>query len=443
MDHGSDSPRSEDVPTKDRTHVPPSPAGSHRPRSLLTVIVSVVTVVVLGLCSTATATINTTVRTSRGETVDPGKPTAPLISELDSVACNSRDHCVATGISVRGVAKAPQSEAVAQTMFGIATTTSDGGVHWASVSLPPRIETPPVISCPSAKSCVAVGGTIVANPVRSSLTPPGSTPNPQNLGEVVRTTDGGETWARSVLPAGVGRLTGVSCPTKSFCVAVGETRDGNRGVALVTTNSGRGWTHLSLPRGEGSLALVSCRSVSNCVLVGGGPFGGATVITTTNGGKSWAQTRLPQAPPGTDISEGISCPSTRCFIVGGYTLEDGTPSGLIFTSSNSGKLWTSQSLPSGTTGLLGISCRTPTSCVVVGGGYGGVGGIILTTTDAGETWTPRSEPVAASGLESVSCPAIDRCVAAGNSPSATSPSGIRPVVATTSDGGITWTTYTP
>ena len=124
-------------------------------------------------------------------------------------------------------------------------------------------------------------------------------------------------------------------------------------------------------------------------------------------------------PIGTDISEGISCPSsTRCFIVGGFTLGDGTPSGLVFTSSNGGNLWTSQSLPSGTTGLFGISCRTPTTCVVVGGGYGGVGGIVLTTTDAGETWTPRSEPAAVSGLQNVSCPTLDRCVATGTSPSA-------------------------
>ena len=169
----------------------------------------------------------------------------------------------------------------------------------------------------------------------------------------MRTTDRGETWARSILPAGVGRLTGVSCPAKAFCVAVGETPDGNRGAALVTTNSGRVWTHLSLPTAEGSLALVSCRSVNSCVVVGG-PLRGASVITTTNGGKSWARTSLPQAHPGTDISEGVTCPSsTRCFIVGGFTLGDGTPSGLVFTSSNRGKLWTSQSLPPGTSGLFG------------------------------------------------------------------------------------------
>jgi photosystem II stability/assembly factor-like uncharacterized protein len=416
--------------------------GSDRARSLLTLIVAVVAVVVIGGCGTAAVSTTTTIRTPRGGAAEVGNPTALRNSVLSSIVCTSQDHCVAVGISVRGVAKVPTVEAVAKTMFGIAATTSDGGVHWASFSLTTRIETAPALSCPSANSCVAVGGSIAGNHAPSSV-PPGATPNPVVLGKVLRTADGGETWASSVIPAGVGRLTGVSCPTKTFCVAVGETPDGNMGVALVTTNSGRVWTHLSLPRHEGRLALVSCPSVNNCVVVGA-PLIGATVITTTNGGKSWAQTSLPQALSGTEISESISCPSsTRCFIVGGFTQGDGTPSGLVYTSSHSGNLWTSQSLPFGTTGLFGISCRTPTTCVVVGGGYGGVGGIILTTTDAGQTWTPRSEPAAVSGLQNVSCPTLDKCVATGGSPSATRPPVTQEVVATSSDGGITWTSVTP
>ena len=175
-------------------------------------------------------------------------------------------------------------------------------------------------------SCVAVGGTVVENHVQSSSLPKGATPNPLGLGKAVRTTDGGETWARSVIPPGVGTLRGVSCPTKTFCMAVGETPDGNRGVALVTTNSGRVWTHLSSPRGEERLSLVSCRTMNDCVVVVDNLR--ATIITTTNAGKSWAESSLPQPPTGpigTDISEGISCPSsTHCFIVGGSTLGDGT-----------------------------------------------------------------------------------------------------------------------
>ena len=214
---------------------------------------------------------------------------------------------------------------------------------------------------------------------------------------------------------------------------------------MVTRNSGRVWAHLSLPGGEERLSLVSCRAVNNCVVVVDNLR--ATIITTTNGGKSWAQTSLPQpttGPIGTDISEGISCPSpTRCFIVGGFTLGDGTPSGLVFTSSNRGNLWTSQSIPSGTTGLFGISCRTPTTCVVVGGGYGDDGVNIITTTDGGSTWMRGSEPPSVSGLQSVSCPTLDKCVATGTSPSAATPAMLQPVVATSSDGGITWTSFHP
>lgn len=405
----------------------------------------VVTVVVLGVFSMAATSTTTTIRTPQGDTADLEKPTAPPISSLSSIVCTSEERCLAVGISVKGMAEVPQAEAVAQTMFGVAARTSDGGVHWTSSLLAGRIETPPALSCRSASSCVAVGGALVANRVHSSSLPPGATPNPLSQGKVVRTTDGGETWAGSRIPPGVGTLRGVSCPTKTFCMAVGETPDGNSGVALVTTNAGRSWTHLALPRGEERLSLVSCRTMNNCVVAVDGLR--ATIITTTDAGRSWAETSLPQpttGPTGTDIAEGIACPSsTHCFVVGGFTLGDGTPSALVFTSANSGKLWTSQTLPSGTTGLFGISCSTPTACVVVGGGYAGDGGVILTTTDAGQTWTSRSEPAAASGLQNISCPTLDRCVATGTSSSATNPSVPQPVVATSSDGGITWTSFTP
>ena len=94
------------------------------------------------------------IRTPRGGAADLGNLTALRNSVLSSIVCTSQHHCVAVGISVRGVAKVPTVEAVANTMFGIAATTSDGGVHWASFSLSTRIETAPELSCPSANSCV-------------------------------------------------------------------------------------------------------------------------------------------------------------------------------------------------------------------------------------------------------------------------------------------------
>ena len=98
----------------------------------------------------------------------------------------------------------------------------------------------PALSCPSTKSCVAVGGTARTGPVEG--------------GEALRTADGGETWVRSIIPPGVGALRGVSCPTKAFCVAVGEAPDGNRGVALMSeTPAGSGHTYRYQEAKTGSL----------------------------------------------------------------------------------------------------------------------------------------------------------------------------------------------
>ncbi len=400
-------------------NAPLVPSGTQRSRSILTLFVAVVAAALIGGCNTTTTAAPPP---SRIGTTGLGNPTPQLIAGLGPIVCTSQQSCEAVGSSVKG-----------QSTFAIAATTSDGGAHWAGISLPVRIDSVYGVglSCPSARSCVVVGGTLVGNDL---------------FGKLVRTSDGGQTRAKSVPPGGTGGIKDVACPTKMFCMAVGATPDGSGGVALVTTNSGVTWTRLLLPTGEKSLSHVACGSPSMCAAVGGGPSGsGATVIMTNNRGKSWAEASLPQGTTsltGPDISSGISCPSaTSCFIVGSEAPGDGNPAGLIFATSNGGKSWTPQPLPPGTSGLLGISCGTPATCVVVGGGIGPRGGPgvgkILTTTNAGGSWTPRSVPAAVGGLDGVSCSTFAQCVATG-----LSPSGAEPIVATTSDGGVTWSSFT-
>ena len=125
----------------------------------------------------------------------------------------------------------------------------------------------------------------------------------------------GTAWSRSALPSGLGGINDVSCPTSTYCVAVGATPDGSGGIALTTENLGATWTPVALPDGEKSLGLVECASRRQCIAVGGGQSGsGEMLVITANGGRSWDKTSL---PIGHDDSNGIACPSTtRCFVGG-------------------------------------------------------------------------------------------------------------------------------
>ena len=315
----------------------------------------------------------------------------------------------------------------------ITTVTSDGGAHWASSRLLVGVAQLNAMAC-SSNTCIAVGWNPVGN---------------NEQGVVMRTLDRGRTWRLvPVLPKGVGILSSVSCPTATFCMAVGQSRDGSFGVALVTNSAGERWKSVALPKGERALGLVTCTTRRTCIAQGimevitGVLNSGQlpSIITTADSGSTWTQRTPPgwgnSAVPGFPIFKGMACPSpNRCLMVGDATPGDGSPSGVISVSADGGKTWTLATVPPGTTFLNAISCASPTDCVVVGGGIEGRGGAdrdILTTTDGGQTWISRPVPTSVIGLSHVSCPTIDTCVAMGGGLT-------KPVVAVTSDGGTTWT----
>jgi len=390
-----------------------TPAGSGRLRSNMAANLVAITLLVAG-CSTTTQVSPPASSIHQGTPVATTAPvTPPSIKGLGSIVCSSKDHCLATGTSVDGHAT-----------LAITATTTDGGAHWAGVWLPERIDQLTGLSCVSSNRCVAVGGRLVGNNV---------------LGRAVTTSDGGLTWRTSILPHGLGAISDVWCSTDTSCVAVGATPDGSGGIALTSQNLGVTWTLRTLPVGQKSLARVDCASWSSCIAVGGGQSGsGEMLVTTSDGGTSWTTASL---PIGHDESGGIACPSTTdCFAVGSETPGDGSPSGLIFGTSDGGTSWTAESVPPGTTYLLGIACPTTVSCVVVGGGIlprGGPGaGTILTTSNGGAVWTPRAAPPGVGGLNDISCPTLDDCVATGENPS-----GTAAVVASTNNGGATWSDF--
>ena len=262
------------------------------------------------------------------------------------------------------------------------------------------------ISCPTLKTCVAVGG------------------DDTLLGVVATSSNDGSIWVSSSLESGVPEMNAVDCSSANDCVAVGQ------GATLATTTGGNGWTSGTIPTANTTLLGVSCASSSTCVSVGvtpgnAGPYGGQ-VLVSSDGGATW---RTPTLPVNVGALGSVACPSTMfCVAVGAQ----------ILVSTDGGQSWTPQFVDGGTGVLRSVSCASATVCVAIGSNPSGLtdrnaGAFEVVTSDGGATWTSVAMPAKSSTLNAISCSNGSDCVVGGVSlTGAAAPSW------TSSDGGETW-----
>jgi hypothetical protein len=231
---------------------------------------------------------------------------------------------------------------------------------------------PQNISCPTATFCAAVGTGGWGQTFNGS-----SWGAPTNIDP--STNPSGHT------------LTAISCPSASFCAAVDQAGD-------ALTFNGSSWsTPIAVDTTRNSLSAVSCPSASLCVAgdVGGNGF--------TYNGSSWSVTpvTINHGSSAEDIG-GISCPSGSFCVAAGQA-------GSVETSTNGGTSWsTSQKIA--TDNLTSVSCPSTTFCIAVD-----TGGNAYTYN--GSTWSAPTPIDTANGqidggqLESVSCPSSSFCAA--------------------------------
>ena len=200
-------------------------------------------------------------------------------------------------------------------------SSSSGGGSWTAIPAPFPANAGPTpeggvtgVSCPSASYCVAVGNYLDSSGNWDGL--------------LLTWSDGAWTAAEAPLPDGAPSggtyLYGVSCASASYCVAVG-TYGGNQGGLLLTW-SGGAWTasEAPLPQGAGYYGLlygVSCPSASYCVAVGqsNNPSNGEEGLLLTLAGGSWTPSWEP-LPASTNESSitAVSCPTESYCVTGGW-----------------------------------------------------------------------------------------------------------------------------
>jgi hypothetical protein len=149
--------------------------------------------------------------------------------------------------------------------------------------------------------------------------------------------------------SGVGAFYGVSCPSATSCIAVGE--DGSTagdGIYSIGTHTDGYWTWSTSTvitpdsSGGGLFEAISCASASACIAVGEDDSGQAIYASGTGSGGIWTWSTskvVPADGSGLGFFAKVSCASaTTCVAVG----QDGasSPQEIFSSGTESGGAWT-------------------------------------------------------------------------------------------------------
>jgi hypothetical protein len=364
---------------------------------------------------------------------------------LDSVSCSSATRCTATGHYYPSAVTAPVAE-------------QWNGTAWSVQQVPnpqPQFEAAlPGVSCSPAGTCIAAGYDAVALAeawngtswsVQRISTPPGATSSdltgvsctsasacmavgtyrPDVIGGDEATLAeawNGTSWSIQPTPAspnafGDGFLTGVSCTSATFCVAVGYYFSRAGVSTLAEVWNGTSWSLQPTPDQPGAdesfLLGVSCSSNTACTAVGyyetsTTRFTQFTLAEAWNG-TSWSIQPTPkQQTAVSKVLRAVSCVSAHaCTAVGNVGYE-------TLAEAWNGTSWSKQPTPHpehGPDTLLGVTCRLASACIAVGSTYDGR----LAETWNGTSWSiqpvPGPETTVSSQFAGVSCPTASACTA--------------------------------
>jgi hypothetical protein len=310
---------------------------------------------------------------------------------LLSVSCVDSADCMAVG----SYASAPRHLTLVESWDGTA---------WSVIPSPnPGTGTDVLkaVSCiTSLSDCMAVGSYGTGGPVDT----------------LIESWDG-TSW--TVIPSpNVGstnnNLDALSCSDATACIAVGNDTDSLTAApqTLIESWDGTSWSVVSSPNEGGSNYLngVDCTSPSSCTAVGANIDGSAlSTLVESWDGTSWNVVPSPNPGYGGTLL-GVNCTTaSNCMAVGAYTYSDNDV--VTLAESWNGSSWSVVASP-GTfdSGLTGVSCTGPTTCL-------GVGSSNLVESWDGTAWSvvPNDDPDMGAA-SAVSCVDTASCVGVGTYP---------------------------
>jgi len=217
---------------------------------------------------------------------------------------------------------------------------------------------PSSLSCSASATCYVLAGKYAS---ASAATP---------LSESLYVSQNeGATWLVLPMPAGLLPTTPLECTGAQWC-ATGATYNG-QAVLAVTSNGGHSFTIDPLPTGVGTLRALSCPSSGVCaglVAPGDAQPVNATLLVTEDGGSTFHDQPILAG----DSMVALKCTSsTDCTVVGSTdaSVNDRIPVGVSAVTSDQGRVWTSGSLPVGfgiSWNSTSLACADAEHCFVTG-----------------------------------------------------------------------------
>jgi photosystem II stability/assembly factor-like uncharacterized protein len=305
--------------------------------------------------------------------------------------------------------------------------STDLGSTWSVLPMPRGFAPTTPLACGGPSDCAA-GGTYNGQPV------------------LVTTSDGGHTFTIDPLPGGIGTPYQLSCPTSRFCGGLVATSANDSGVPidatfLSTNDDGATFTDAPIEAGD-SMQEIACTTDLDCTVVGTNDAVGmndwtaGVAAVTTDGGRSWATGALP-AGFGVSYLSTLSCADARhCSLTGdiAITVQNPPECATLHTVPDvhppTTTLPTSKTVPSAAVqaisnvesklaseaNLQAAKSNGGFSCVGTGSSAKTYGGDIATTTDGGRTWTPDQLPtdVPQPEFSGLTCPTETECWASGS-----------------------------
>ncbi len=270
--------------------------------------------------------------------------------------------------------------------------STDFGTTWSTYALPSGFLSTSPLACSGATDCAA-GGTYDSQPV------------------LVTTNDGGHSFTIDPLPAGVGVIYSLSCPSAESCRGlVAAHTDSNQtpiDATFLSTNDGGVQFQDSVIVAGDSMEELACPSVSSCTLIGvsdssrtGDAMSGVTAVTD-DGGQTWSTGAFPLGF-GIDYLSGISCADAQhCSVTGLIAMPIANPPECSSITASSPKPTSSTPPPQspavravaneeyrdamaafkGTIGKI-------VTCSIGGDGETDISDV-ASTSDGGLTWTPE------------------------------------------------------
>jgi hypothetical protein len=332
--------------------------------------------------------------------------------------------------------------------------SNDGALSWSVLPVPAGVDFTTALACANAEGCAA-GATDKGQPV------------------FITTSDGGHSFTIDPLPSGDGTLYSLACPSTSFCAGLAATSvDPNNNpinaTFLSTTTDGANFIDSPLPTGQ-SMTILACPTTNDCVAVGTSDALGikdwtsGVVATTSDGGTTWTSGAFP-AGFGIDYLSGLACADAEhCSVVGNIavtvknppqcstisprppsstTPSQSTPqSPAVQAIARMESLWASESnAKEATEGS--VECGP-------GSSFETFVSDIATTSDGGLTWTPEALPSTAPSpqLNDITCASDTYCVVTGSAAifqqfGNDGSNGGSAIVLVTNDGGANWRSVT-